>query len=73
MNYIALQHNLKLRSNYISLLTVQDLLFSLDYYHLKTAFMVAVGREVKSRERGVKNEYKTITVSSLHYDLSSLS
>jgi len=35
---------------------------------------VAVGREVKSRARGVKNEYKTITVSSLHYyDLSSLS
>jgi hypothetical protein len=54
-------------------MTVQDLLFSLDYYHLKTAFMVAVGREVKSRERGVKNEYKTITVSSLHYDHSSLS
>ena len=28
--------------------------------------MVVVGREVKCRERGVKNEYKNITVSSLH-------
>jgi hypothetical protein len=45
-------------------MTVQDLfftlLFSLDYYHLKTAFMVAVGREVKSRERGVKNKYNIV-------------